>query len=113
VVFENSREPIALHWPVIEFGPVPGRRITNRLDAQPGLIRHALDIELADKGGEGVEPAGVLLDEPMVDPAILDDQVRQAVEKYQIGLGPQRQVKRSGHGRFGAAGIDDNDLRVV
>jgi|GEM_PF-4823564 len=25
VVFENSREPIALHWPVIEFGPVPGR----------------------------------------------------------------------------------------
>ncbi len=24
-MFENSREPIALHWPVIEFGPVPGR----------------------------------------------------------------------------------------
>ena len=21
----NSREPIALHWPVIEFAPVPGR----------------------------------------------------------------------------------------
>src|SRR5688572_25124788 len=24
VVFENKREPIALHWPVMEFGPVPG-----------------------------------------------------------------------------------------
>ena len=25
VVFEKSREPIALHWPVIELAPVPGR----------------------------------------------------------------------------------------
>jgi hypothetical protein len=25
VVLENSREPMALHWPVIEFAPVPGR----------------------------------------------------------------------------------------
>ena len=25
VVLLNSREPIALHWPVIEFAPVPGR----------------------------------------------------------------------------------------
>ena len=24
-MFENSREPIALHWPVIELAPVPGR----------------------------------------------------------------------------------------
>jgi hypothetical protein len=23
VVFANNREPIALHWPVIEFAPVP------------------------------------------------------------------------------------------
>ena len=25
VVLLNSREPIALHWPVIELAPVPGR----------------------------------------------------------------------------------------
>ena len=25
MVLLNSREPIALHWPVIEFAPVPGR----------------------------------------------------------------------------------------
>lgn len=23
-MFEKRREPIALHWPVMEFGPVPG-----------------------------------------------------------------------------------------
>ena len=26
-MLENSREPIALHWPVMELAPVPGRPI--------------------------------------------------------------------------------------
>ena len=39
-----------------------------------------------------------------------DQQVRQAVEEHQVGLGPDRQVKRGGHRRLGPPRIDDDDL---
>ena len=110
-MFENSREPIALHWPVIELAPVPGRpilpvmsarlmiacavftpwwlwltpivhqnetrdrswirrgRVANRVGAQSRLAGHALDVVLADEGGEVVEAARVRLDIGPVDPA--------------------------------------------
>ena len=33
-MFEKSREPIALHWPVIELAPVPGRPILPVMSAR-------------------------------------------------------------------------------
>ena len=91
----------------------PRGRVANRVGAQARLAGDAIQIVPPDKGGELVEATRVGLDERPVDPAVLDQQVRESIKEHQVGLGPHRQVQRGGHRRLGAPGIDDDDLGRV
>ena len=54
----------------------------------------------------------VRLDEWLVHPAVLREQVGDAVEQREVGLGLEREVLRRVHRRLGAAWIDDNDFGI-
>src|ERR1051325_9870761 len=62
---------------------------------------------------ESFEAAGVGLDEVSVDPAVANQDCSEAVEENQIGFRTRRVVMRRGHGGFGFARIDNNDLGLV
>jgi hypothetical protein len=56
--------------------------------------------------GELFEADGVGVDEPPVDPALVDDLAQQSVEQGQVGSGPDRQVQVGLLGDRRGAGVD-------
>ena len=81
--------------------------------SRPVSLRHELRVEPADERREFVKALGVGVDEGPVDRALLDQEVREAVQEGQVGLGADREMKRGRHRRLGPARVDDDDLRVV
>lgn len=50
-------------------------------------------------------------DKFLVHPAVLDEQVRDAVEQREVGLRRDRQVQRRGHRGLGGARVEHDDFR--
>ncbi len=71
----------------------PRGRVANHASGESGLASHPLYVVRADEGGEVAEATCVRLDIRPVDPSVLDQQVREAIKKHQIGLGPDRQMQ--------------------
>ena len=66
MVLEKSREPIALHWPVIELAPVPGRPMLPVMSARLMIacaVCHPL-MALVDSHRPPERDAGALVDSP-------------------------------------------------
>ena len=60
--------------------------------------------------GQGLKTSGVGVDEVLIDIAVLDHQVDQAVEQIDIAARPDRQIEVGKHRRLGLARIADDQL---
>ena len=91
VVKHTSRDPIALHWPVIENGADPARPI---LPVSKARLQIAFTVP--------------------IDQVVADQNVRDAIEQREIRPGLERKMKIGHHRRFRDPGIrDDQSLILV
>ena len=81
--------------------------------ADAARCRDAFWRELFHEPGKAIVTRRVRGDVGGIDPAALNQEIRDAVEQDEIGLGLERVMLRRGHRSLGLTRIDDNDLRPV
>ena len=82
-------------------------------NGQTSFRRDLVWRELAHKLSELRVARRALLDELAIHPAVLHEQVREAVEQREVGLGCEREMLRGAGGRLCATRINDDDVRVI
>src|SRR5262249_32679331 len=90
------------------FGCLPDRAL-----GDAGDFRRARGSPLVDVRGDGIETNGVVVDEVMIEPVVLDHQAQNAVKKGDVAPGLDREKQIRGARNRRDSRIDDDDLRAV
>src|SRR5690606_16559498 len=91
----------------------PFRRLLNGLLGDASDFGGALEGPLIDLSRDRLEAHGVLLDELVIEPVVLDHEPQDPVEQGRVPTRLYGHVKIAGAGDGGDARIDDDDLRAM